>query len=55
MGNYVTDKKNARFFGLKLNRETDKDLIEHLEMQQNVQAYLKELIRADLEKRTQED
>lgn len=52
MGNAVSDKKNARCFSLKLSRNTDKELIEHLEQQQNIQAYIKELIRQDM-KRTQ--
>ena len=48
MGNYVSDKKNFRFFGLKLHRATDKDLIEHLEKQPNKQEYLKRLIRESM-------
>ena len=48
MGNYVSDKKNARFFGLKLSRNTDADLIERLESVNNVQNYLKALIRDDI-------
>ena len=50
MGNYASDQKNARFFGLKLSRNTDGELIEWLESQQNKQEYLKELIRKDMKK-----
>ena len=48
MGNYVSDKKNCRFFGLKLSRGTDQELIEKLESVPNMQEYLKSLIRADI-------
>jgi len=48
MGNYDSDKRNARFFGLKLSRATDRELIERLESQQNIQEYLKRLIREDI-------
>lgn len=50
MGNYVSDQKNARFFGLKLSRNTDAELIEYLESQPNIQEYLKNLIREDMKK-----
>ena len=50
MGNAASDKKNARCFSLKLSRNTDKDIIEQLEKQENVQAYIKRLIREDMEK-----
>ena len=50
MGYYATDKKNSRFFGLKLNRTTDKELIDRLESQPNIQEYLKHLIREDMKK-----
>lgn len=33
-----------------LNRETDKDIISHLEKKKPVQAYLKRLIRDDMNK-----
>ena len=44
------DAKTARYFSLKLNQNTDKDLIEKLEAQESIQAYLKRLIREDIEK-----
>ena len=50
MGNYASDQKTSRFFGLKLNRNTDKDLIQHLESQPNIQEYLKRIIRDDIKK-----
>lgn len=54
MGHYETDKKTARFFGLKLNYVTDKELIEKLLSVDNVQSYIKQLICADIEKNKQE-
>ena len=50
MGNYVSDQKNARFFGLKFSRNTDQELIEQLEKQPNIQEYIKRLIREDMKK-----
>lgn len=50
MGTYASDKNTSRFFGLKLNRKTDADLIRQLESQQNIQEYLKHLIREDMKK-----
>lgn len=50
MGNYASDQKCSRFFGLKLSRNTDKEMIEHLEGQANIQEYLKKLIREDMAK-----
>ena len=55
MGTYVSDKKNARFFGLKLNRNRDRELIEKLESVPNMQIYLKNLIRADLKRTAPQD
>lgn len=37
-------------FCLKLNRKTDKDVIEALEAVDNKQGYIKALIRADIER-----
>ena len=53
MGNYASDQKNAKFYGLKLSRNTDKELIEHLDQQPNKQEYLKRLIREDMKKTAQ--
>ena len=44
------DAKTARYFSLKLNRNTDKDIIETLEQQESIQAYLKRLIREDMKR-----
>lgn len=44
------DAKTARYFSLKLNRNTDNELIEHLEHQESIQTYLKRLIREDMKK-----
>ena len=43
-------KANQRQFMLKVNRNIDPDMVAWLESKDNVQAYLKELIRADMEK-----
>ena len=50
MGNTVSDRKNARCFSLKFSRNTDKELIEHLEHQESIQAYIKKLILEDMKK-----
>ena len=44
------DAKTARYFSLKLNSNTDQDLIQKLESKENVQRYIKDLIRADIER-----
>ena len=44
------DAKTARYFSLKLNRNTDKDIIERLEKEPSIQGYLKRLIREDMKK-----
>ena len=44
------DSKTARYFSLKLNRNTDSEIIEHLEQQESIQAYLKRLIREDIKR-----
>ena len=49
MGNYTSDQKNTRFYGLKLSKSTDQELIDQLDAQENIQAYLKRLIREDIE------
>ena len=48
MGNMTSDRKNARWFSLKLSRNTDKEIIEHLEQQENIQGYIKRLILEDM-------
>ena len=44
------DAKNTRQLHLKLNRNTDWDVIDKLNSVPNMQGYIKKLIRADLEK-----
>lgn len=39
------DKNNTKTFSLKLNKKTDKDIIDLLLKQGNVQGYIKNLIR----------
>ena len=44
-------KENTRRYTLNVNRNTDADILEHLEVCGNVQGYLKRLIREDMAKR----
>lgn len=44
----VYEKEYTRQIKFKLNRKFDADVIEWLEQQENVQGYLKELVRADM-------
>lgn len=47
------DAKTAQYFSLKLNRNTDKDIIDQLEAvkeTEKIQTYLKRLIREDMKK-----
>ena len=44
------DASNTKSFLLKLNKKTDEDIIAHLEKQPNKLAYLKNLIRDDMQK-----
>lgn len=53
MGNYAYDKANTHMLHLKLNLKTDADILEHIECVGNIQAYLKQLIRADIEAKKQ--
>lgn len=45
------DKENTRNFSLKLNYNTDANLIMYLESLDNIQGYLKQLIEHDLTRR----
>ena len=47
------DAKTARYVSLKLNKNTDQDIIDQLEHQESVQAYIKRLIREDMKKTAQ--
>ena len=42
------DAKTAKYYSLKLNSNTDRELIEFLEQHKPIQSYLKELIRKDM-------
>ena len=54
MGKYKSQEKydatNTRQIRLKLNKGTDKDVLEWLEKQESKQGAIKELIRAQIEK-----
>ena len=42
------DKVHCRMYGLKLNLETDKDIIQKLSSVPSMQGYIKQLIREDI-------
>ena len=42
------EKENIRQIRLKLNRNTEPELIEWVEKQENIQGYIKRLIREDM-------
>ena len=44
----VTNRNKFRMIHLKLNKETDKEIIEKLEAVENIQGYIKNLILNDL-------
>ena len=44
------EKNTIKRVTVKLNKRLDEDMIEHLEAKDNVTAYIKQLIRADMEK-----
>lgn len=44
------DRDNTKRIFIKLNINTDKDILEHLEYKSNKQGYIKELIRNDIKK-----
>jgi len=50
MGNIISDRKNARCFSLKFSKNTDAELIQHLEQQPSIQSYIKRLILDDIAK-----
>ena len=47
------DSKHCRFYGLKLNLETDSDIIGKLASVDNMQGYIKQLIRDDIRAETE--
>lgn len=52
--NYASDikykKNNTKQIALRLNYNTDADILEKLSTEENTQGYIKGLIRADIEK-----
>lgn len=48
------EKAYIRRFGMKYNVHTDADIIAHLEKQPSIQGYIKQLIRADIAARANE-
>jgi len=42
------DRLNTRRINLKLNKKTDADVIQYLESKNNIQGFLKELIRKQM-------
>ena len=42
------DKENTKRVYIKLNKNTDKDILDYLESVSNKQGYIKELIRKDM-------
>lgn len=51
---YDTDyiKKNTRAFCIRFNYKTDKDILKHIEKENNFVGYVKELIRKDIENKS---
>ena len=47
--------KKTRQFCLRLNKETEDDIIAHLEAQPSMQGYLKRLIREDIKRESREE
>ena len=49
---YMVDyeKENLRQIRLRINRKTEPDLLEWIEKQDNIQGYIKHLIREDMER-----
>ena len=47
--NMVYNSKNVTQIKLALNKQTDSDIINHLNIQPKKQTYIKKLIRADME------
>ncbi|MBQ2680023.1 MAG: hypothetical protein IJF98_07490 [Firmicutes bacterium] len=48
-------EENVREFRLKINRQTEPELLEWMNKQENYQGYLKSLIRNDIESRRKEE
>ena len=44
------NKKTRRRYVINLNKNTDQDIIDYLDQLDNVQGYIKDLIRTDMER-----
>lgn len=49
--NAKSDKKNARYISMKLNRNTDRDILDFIDSLPNKNGYFKNLIRKDMKER----
>lgn len=49
------EKENLRQIRLKINRKTEPEILEWIEKQDNIQGYIKELIRKDMEREKEKD
>lgn len=47
------DAKNTKLLNIKLNLNTDADILEHLASLENKQGYIKSLIRKDIEEKNE--
>ena len=50
MGNKLYDEKNTVRISLKLNSNTDADILSMLQAKKNKQGYIKELLKNDLDR-----
>ena len=49
------EKENIRQIRLKINRKTEPELLEWIEKQGNIQGYIKQLIREDMDRKKEKD
>lgn len=49
------DQNNTKMISVKLNKNTDQEILEHMEHIQNKQQYIKNLIRGDILRRLVEN
>lgn len=49
------EKENIRQIRLKINRKTEPELLEWIEKQGNIQGYIKQLIREDMDREKEKD
>lgn len=47
----IWQRKNTTLIQLRLNHNTDKDILEHLDNQKSKSGYIKELIREDMKQK----